>query len=241
MKIVIIHLGKITELLPVSSVIKTIKNKYFDTNITLVSKYNILYKYNILIDKSLSFDDFKDKKENYDLLINLYPYFPENLCKNIVIKEAIGFNYDEGLKQFEDIFFEGKRKYDDMNIFQLYYKLAGLKWKGEGYDIGYYPKSRTKKNRIGISVANANLRNYILEKLELKGKKIWYIPYKKNIFKRLDEINKCKKIITDDLLIFHLSMSLRKYVYFLETFPLNLKLELFNNGEIHKVFLSSLI
>ena len=84
MKIVIIHLGNITELLPVSSVIKTIKNKYFDTNITLVSKYNVLYKYNILIDKSLSFDDFKNKEENYDLLINLYPYsslFLKNLQK----------------------------------------------------------------------------------------------------------------------------------------------------------------
>ena len=239
MKIVITHLGNMTELIPVSSIIKNIKNKYSDTNITLVSEYNTLFKYNVLIDKNLSFSEFKEKEEGYDLLINLYPYFPENLCKNIVVKEVIGFNYDDGLKQFEDIFFEGKRNYD-MNIFQLYHKLAGLKWKGEGYEIGYYPRSKSRKNRIGISVANSNLRNYILDKLELKDRKISYIPYKKNVFKRLDELNKCEKIITDDLLVFHLAMSLRKYVHFLQTFPLSLKLELFNSGEIHKVSLGNL-
>jgi len=239
LKIAIVHLGNIADLIPVSSVIKNIKKKYDGINITLISEYNELYKYNKLIDRNLLFDEFKENNEYYDLLINLYPYFPEYQCKDITVKKAIGFNYDDGLKQFEDIFFDGKRKYD-MNIFQLYYELVGLTWKGEGYDIGYYPRSKTRKNRIGISVANANLRNYILEKLELKDKKMWYIPYKKNVFKKLDEINRCEKIITDDLLIFHLAMNLRKYVYFLETFPINLKLELFNNGEIHKVSLANL-
>jgi len=65
--------------------------------------------------------------------------------------------------------------------------------------------------------------------------KIWYIPYKKNIFKRMDEINRCKKIITDDFLTLHLSLYLRKYVYFLQTLPSNTKIELFKNGEIHQV------
>ena len=38
---------------------------------------------------------------------------------------------------------------------------------GEGCDISYYPRSKQKKNRIGVSVANSNLRNYILDNLEL--------------------------------------------------------------------------
>ena len=65
--------------------------------------------------------------------------------------------------------------------------------------------------------------------------RIWHIPYKKNIFKYMDQINKCHKIITDDFTTFHLAMTLRKYVYFLRTSPLNMKLELFGNGEIYKV------
>jgi len=50
-----------------------------------------------------------------------------------------------------------------MSILQLYFILCGLTWKGEGYNIEYFPQTKTKKNRIGISVANSNLRNYILD------------------------------------------------------------------------------
>jgi hypothetical protein len=128
-----------------------------------------------------------------------------------------------------------------MNIFQLYYNLSGLKWRGEGYDIHYYPKYKLKRNKVGISIANANLRNYILDKLKLDSGKIWYIPYKKNIYKKMDNINQCKNIITDDILTFHLSMILRKYVYFLQTFPLKIKMELFGNGEIHQVSLNNIV
>ena len=127
-----------------------------------------------------------------------------------------------------------------MILFQLYYKLAGLKWKGEGYDIGYYPKTRTKKNRAGIAVANSNLRSYILNELKLDNSSVWNLPRKKNILRKMDEINKCKRIITDDIIIFHLALSLRKYVHFLKTFPLNFNLELFKSGEIYDVPLSTI-
>ena len=73
-----------------------------------------------------------------------------------------------------------------MNIFQLYFILSGLTWKGEGYNLAYYPKTKVRSNRIGVSVANANIRNYILDNLEVDNKKIWYIPYKKNIFKFIE-------------------------------------------------------
>jgi len=122
-----------------------------------------------------------------------------------------------------------------MNIFQLYFILSGMTWGGEGYDIRYSPKTKTKPNKIGVSVANANIRNYVLDNLDIDKKRICYIPYKKNIFKRMDEINRCKKIITDDLITFHLALSMKKYVYYLETFPLSTKLELFNSGEVCKV------
>ena len=60
-----------------------------------------------------------------------------------------------------------------------------MTWKGEGYDIKYYPRTKTKKSRIGMSAANANLRNYVSDNLEIDDKTIWHIPYKKNIFKRM--------------------------------------------------------
>ena len=86
-----------------------------------------------------------------------------------------------------------------------------------------------------MSAANANLRNYVIDKLELDDKRLWYVPYKKNIFRKMDEINRCKKIITDELLTLHLSLYLRKYVYYLETFPHSLKIECFNSGQTYSV------
>jgi len=234
MKVAVTHLGNISQLIPVTSVITGIKKQKINTNITMVvskKEFSYIYKYNKNIDKTITLEQFVKNKELYDLLINLYPYLPD---ENLNTKQATGFCLFSQYDRFKEAL-TGEQKFPEMSILQLYYILAGLTWKGEGYDLGYSPKTKTRKNRIGVSVANANVRNYVLDNLEIDNKKIWYIPYKKNIFKKMDEINKCKKIITDDLTTFHLSVAMRKYVYYLETYPLNLKLEFFNKGEIYKV------
>ncbi len=237
MEIIITHLGNISQLIPSTSIINGIKKQNINTNITwVVENKNFCYinKYNKDIKRTISFDQFISEYKEYNLLINLYPCFPENIKINSIIRDATGFYFHSYFDKFKKVFLENNKQFD-INIFQLYFILSGLTWKGEGYNLAYYPKTKVKSNRIGVSVANANIRNYVLDNLEVDDKKIWYIPYKKNIFKKMDEINKCKKIITDDLVTFHLSMFLRKYVYYLETFPLSTKLELFNHGEICKV------
>jgi len=237
MEIILVHLGNISQLIPATSVINGIKKYDINSTITfVVAKKEFCYinKYNKNIARTISLEEFIKESKIYDLLINLYPYFPKNLYINSTIRHLTGFYFYSDFDKFEEVFLGGN-KFPKMSILQLYFLLCGLKWKGEGYSIGYYPKTKSKKNKIGISVANANIRNYVLENLEIDKKKIRYIPYKKNIFKRMDEINKCKKIITDDLTTFHLAMFLKKYVYYLETFSLSTRLELFNNGEIHKV------
>jgi len=237
MEIVITHLGNISQLIPSISVVKGIKKYDIDMRITwVVDKEEFCYinKYNKDISRTISFDEFISEKRKYDLLINLYPYFPEDANIKSTIVNATGFYFHSYFDKFKKIFMESEECFD-MNIFQLYFILSGLTWRGEGYDIRYHPKTKVKSNKIGVSVANANIRNYVLDNLDIDKKKIWYVPYKKNIFKRMDEINRCKKIITDDLITFHLAMSMKKYVYYLETFPLSTKLELFNSGEICKV------
>ena len=240
MKIAIVNLGSISDNIESSSVIRGINKQNIDSDITFVTNYECIdiYRHNKNVSRTISFNEFKNKKCFYDLLINLYPIILAETCPNIELSDAIGFNYCEEFDKFKDVFL-GKKKYG-MNIFQLYYKLSGLVWKGEGYDLNYYPRSKSKKNRAGIAVANINLKNYILDELKLDNSKVWNLPYKKNIFKKMDEINKCKRIITDDIAIFHLAISLRKYVYFLKTFPLNLKLELFKSGEIYDVPLNTI-
>jgi hypothetical protein len=234
MKILIVHLGHTSQLLPATSVIKPIAKKAENPDITWVvnsEKNKYIFKYNKLVNRVISFDELQKIDEIFDVLINLHPRFPHKNCKELKIKNAFDYNFENEFKNFVDIIVGEKQT--NINIFQLYFKLAGLTWKGEGYNVKYYPKTKSKKNRVGMAVAHANIRNYITEELDIK--KIWYIPNKKNIFKKMDEINRCNKIITDDMTTFHLAMSLKKYVYFLRTIQSNIKLELFGNGTVFNV------
>ncbi|MFW6009451.1 MAG: hypothetical protein ACOCP8_09335 [archaeon] len=235
MKILITHLGPISQTLPATSILYRINDIVSDANITWVSPnstYLSIFRYNKIINNTLTFNDLKNRKEEYDILINLHPFFPHKQCPDIRIKNSFDYNFNNYAKDFKDALIYNKNI--NMNIFQIYYKMIGLTWRGEGYNIQYYPKTKSKSNRVGVALANANLRNYIKDKLNI-SKKMWYIPYKNNLLKRMDEINRCKKIITDDMVTFHLALNLRKYVYYMETIPSNIKLELFNSGEIHKV------
>lgn len=237
MKILITNLGTTVDNIASSSVLKRLKRRMESTEITwCVRKKDDknIFKHNKSIDTVMSLEELINLDKTFDLLINLNPFLPHKICNRIDIVDTLGFGFNEEIIPFEAVV-NGEMPNDNMNIFQMYYTLAGMTWKGEGYDIGYYPRSKSKKNRAGIAVAHANLRNYLTDELELDSMKLWHIPYKKNIFKRMDEINKCAKIVTDDMLTLHLALALRKYVYFLKTTPTNTKIEFFGNGEFYEV------
>ena len=233
MKVVIAHAGPLLEVVVASSVNHGIQKQSADVDITWVVKeeHKYIFKHNKDVDKTFSLGEFYNREDEYDLFINLWPVLIRTKAK---IKEKTGFGHYNEFDKFEGAIL-GTHSFPEMSNFQLYFYLAGMTWKGEGFDLNYYPKTRSKKKRIGMSAVNANLRNYVLDNLEVDDKRLWYIPYKKNIFKKMDEINRCKKIITDDLLTLHLALALRKYVYYLETYPHTLRLELFKNGQIYPV------
>jgi len=237
MKILIVNLGTLTENIVATSIVKTLIKKVEKPHITwCVASDNIKYifDYNKNINKVISFDELQQSNSVFDVLVNLSSFFPHEKCKNLKAKNVIGYQFSDNVRDFGDII-EGNKENTSMNLFQMLYKLTGLTWRGEGYDLGYFPRSKSKFNRVGIAVAHVNLKNYIIDELQIETKKLWHIPYKKNIFKKMDQINKCKKIITDDILIFHLSMYLHKYVYFLQTMPLFAKMEFFGTGILYKV------
>jgi len=237
MKILITNLGTTVDNITSSSVLKRLKRRLEATDITWCVKTKDdknIFKHNQTINKVISLEELINLEETFDLLINLDPFLPHKICNKVKIIDTLGFGFNEEVNSFESVI-NGDKQMKGMNTFQMYYKLAGMTWKGEGYDIGYYPRSKSKKNRAGIAVANANLRNYLMDEIELGSMKLWHIPYKKNMFKKMDEINKCSKIVTDDMLTLHLALSLRKYVYFLKTTPINTKIEFFGNGEVYEV------
>lgn len=237
MKILIVNLGSITDNIASTCLIKRIKKNINNHCIYwCVPKEEDKYilKYNKNIKEVFCFDELRKKELKVDLVINLGLFFPHEKCINLKTNNALGFGFNIDAQDYFEVFY-GNKYVKNLSYLQLLYKLIGDTWRGEGYDLNYYPRSRSKRKRVGIAVAHANLRNYVYEHFDLDSFKLWNIPYKKNIFKRMDEINKCKRIVTDDLLTFHLAMALRKYVYFLEIVPHNFKLEMFGNGEVYKV------
>ena len=241
MNILLIHLGTPCECFIASSVIKGLKNKYKKCHplhiYVLVDNKDCLsiFKYNhhirlvYVIDQVPS--EFRRKK--FDLFINLHPKFVEDNYFEIDSKEKIGFHHTKEGDRTELYMYEGKKT--SKNIFQMYYILSGLKWKGEGYSIIYNPRKKNKKRITGVYIINENLFDFVKKRLQLDLSVVKHIQHHKNIFKKLDELNGCENIITDDAFTMHQALFLRKNICFLETINYNYPIELFNNGKIFKI------
>jgi len=84
-------------------------------------------------------------------------------------------------------------------LLQIYYDLADLRWRGEGYGLSYYPKIKQ------IAKCGLFLKNYDTEQSDCTK-----INMPENPLKCLDIINKFQEIVTDDLFTAHASIALRK-------------------------------
>lgn len=234
--ILIIHFGSVCECLISTSLIKGFQKIDKDTDIHFVvndKECLKVFQYNKDITSCMLYSDFiksQDEDYIYDKVINLHPSFDPRKIKS---KEFYGFNTDKDTEKIDNILY-GKNS-TNKSIFQLYFNLAGLKWKGEGYNFQYFPKTKNKIDWTGVAIANINLRNYIVNKLKLENSKLHIVPFKNNIYTKFDELNKYYNIITDDFLTLNIALCLRKSIYFLETSPYNFKLEMFGEQQIIKV------
>ena len=232
MEILIINLDNYCECFVSTSIIKALKNENNDAKIDCVvknEKTRSIFKYNKKIRNVFTKSKFKkNDNKTYDKLINLDP----TQSINVEAKEKVGFGYSDDKKTYEILY--GNKK-TNKNIFQIYFGLAKLKWHGESYDFYYHPKTKTNKDKTGLYLSNTNLKRYIIHKMKLNESTLWVVPYRENIFKRIDEINRCNNIITDDTFTMHIAIFLRKHVFFLKTFPQNTKIELFSKGDVFTV------
>jgi len=235
MRVLLSHTGTQGECLIATSVIKGLQARYQDVKIDCFVKDETtaeIFKYNQYV--NMVTDDITDVlNQQYDLLVNLHPDMSKVTCEGIQAKETVGFHFAKESDAFIANLYGSKRT--KMSLFQIYSRLAGLTWKGEGFQLKYYPKSRQKRNRTGLAIANVNLRKYIVDKLKLDMSNIWYVPFKNSLFKRIDEVNRCKYLITDDFLTLNAGLFLRKEVFFLMDVPYNTRIELFGSGTIYKV------
>ena len=234
MKIIIIQFGNAYECLASTSILRGVCRTYKDPEIHVVvadKDSKSIFQHNPRVQKVVVWQ-VGHTFGHFDLLINITPGTDAHSLY-INADKLIGFKASPKSVVCQQILYGNKNT--RQNIFQVYYDLLNIKWKGEGYDLGYYPKSKNTKNKTGISLVNIILRKYVLNKLKLSESKIWNIHFRQSITDKIDEINKCQNLITDHILSMHIGIALRKYVYFLQTVPNNMKIEFFGKGEIIKV------
>ena len=234
MRICVVHLGDICDCFVASSVNRGLVKKYNNAEITWIVQGDeqcSLFEFSDVTAKKMS-DILQEPIQKYDLLVNFSPHVhPSDPV--LSADRFVGFNLNSNSKDYYNIIYGNSST--KMNWFQVYFRLAELAWKGESYGITYFPKSKTRKDIAGVAIDHAKLRHYVNDHIEMDMLRMMLVPYKKNIFKRMDEINKASYVITDDQLTMHIGIFLRKYVHFLETMPMNARPEFFGKGKIYKV------
>jgi hypothetical protein len=242
MNFLILHYGESWQAVASTSLIRGLKKRYADCQIAWATcPENIsLYQYNErLSDVYVGFGPFKG---NFDVAINLSPSLAAiEAIEKTKASSKLGFVMNAGKivvsdPKNEDILevLLGKRK-TTKHILQMYYRLAGLRWKGEGYDLAYYPRNKMKKRKTGIAVADNELRSFVKDNLQLDYSELWHVPLRTNLLKRIDELNRVKHLITDDLFCAHVGIATRKHVEFLDKKGLNMSLEFFSKGHHHRI------
>ncbi|GAF75793.1 unnamed protein product, partial [marine sediment metagenome] len=158
MEILLVHLGTPCECFIASSLIKGLKNRYAaehplhihalvkNTESNSIFKYN----YNVRLTYPINKVPNEFKRREFDLLINLHPDFDEESFFQVNAKKKLGFHYTDGGYKTYKYMYDGVKT--NKNLFQMYYILSELKWKGEGYNFKYHPKHKNRKNRTGLYI-----------------------------------------------------------------------------------------
>lgn len=242
MKIAVLNFGEPWLVLASTSLIRGLMKKFPEANISFfVSQESLpVIQFNRKVVPISGYTHNKDVV--FDLAVNMTPTVEaSDFMAEIDAKTQTGFLERNGdilpinkdAEEYFSIMHEGQSS--DRHLLQVLYKLVGLTWRGEGYDLAYYPKNKTNKHRSGIAISHDALRQFVKNNLKLEMSEIYSVPIRKNLLKKMDEINRCMNIITDDLFILHASIALRKNVEFLDTSGLTTRIEFFGRGNYYRI------
>lgn len=235
MSIVIIHHGEPSDLLVISSLLR-----YYSTqgeSVTLLTDQYCLELAKFMDCRVSSINN--TIVDRFDVAINISPSITAaDVLEKIDAVKKLGYGVkDDGilfLNEGAKIHYQSRymNQTTDANLFQLIFGLADATWHGEGYLLKYYPRNRTKKNLTGVAIKDVRLRHFIVNNLNLSMTRLWQVPFKQNILKHIDEVNRCKQIVTDDQTTLHIGLALRKEVEFITPQPLPYKTEMFGCGSV---------
>ncbi len=230
MKIVVIQSNK-AEVFPLLSLTIGLRKAYPDSQIIWAGDPSLsdLVRYNKRIRR------FIDINQEFTLQ-TLQVVFGAEICvntstnpiakqfaSNINADKTAGFNRN-GATSRQAEFFEnvilGKLS-TKQTMLQLYYDLVGLRWRGEGYGLSYYPKTK-QTERCGSFMTTYN-----------DPENCSKIKMPTSVLDQLDSINRHAEIITDNVFTAHASIALRKQCTLVADLPY--QMEFFGKGSLQKI------
>jgi len=242
MNIAVLNFGEPWLVLASTSLIRGLLKKFPEANISFfVSQDSLpIVQFNRKVTPISGYA--YNKNVNFDFAVNMTPTVEaSDFMAEIGAKDQTGFlekngdifSINKDAEEYFSIMHKGQSS--ERHLLQVLYKLVGLTWRGEGYDLAYYPKNKTNKYRTGIAITHDSLRQFVKNNLKLEMSELHSVPIRKNLLKKMDEINRCMNVITDDLFILHASIALRKNVEFLDTSGLSTRVEFFGRGNYYRI------
>ncbi len=194
-----------------------------------------LLEYNEYINKIWVYDSStvsQIKKEKFDIIVNLEK-LPEIclLADSLVTRDYFGFkfnrlnkgiqNFYTGSKRLIELTQDANKRRENKDCWQkILAEALGKEWNGEGYILGYKPKSEIKYDiglnwTVGNKWTNKAWPKIYWEKLENLIKDRYSISWQRglnSLYEYIDWINSCRLIVTADTLGLHISLALNKRV-----------------------------
>jgi hypothetical protein len=252
MKSIVVHDGPPEHALALTSLVSGLHRTYGFHEITwITSQKNCVFFRSIKGVKVKAFTDTFDREHVYDIAISLGQdgnslifmrhvlakryfgvYSADNAPTNLQFEVSGSENPADAQRAIQIIHGHKESK---QNIFQVFFMMAGLSWKGDGYGFRYFPRVKEKRRIPGIAIGNDSVREYVKGNLEVVENKLWHIPIKQDPMKQFDEVNKVGSVITDNPFVMHVGVALRKHVEFLIYEPPNMRSEFFGKGVCHLV------
>jgi hypothetical protein len=147
-----------------------------------------------------------------------------SVMSSIIGKRLLGFGKKGPLTE-DAAFFKSVMTGElttNKTLLHMYYNMADLQWRGEGYGLAYYPRTKQSKP-LGVYMKKYGAGFSMDQEFES-------IRLPKPLLKQMDKINEYEKIVTDDLFVLHASIALKKLVTFYAPRLPHHRLEFFGRG-----------
>ena len=230
-KIVIIQYGDEVEVFPLLSLVIGLQKEYPDSHIIWAGDplLSELIRYNKRIKRFINIEQEFTMKTlqivfGADICVNTSSdLLARRFASSVNAKNVIGFDKN-GASSLQSEFFKnvisGKIS-TKKTALQLYYDLVGLRWRGEGYGLSYYPKVRQAEQCGAFMTMYDEPDN--CSKIKMP----------KEALDKLDTLNRYAEIITDDIFSAHASIALRKQCTLIADLPY--QMEFFGRGSLKGV------